>query len=203
MSAGIYIFAVGLFFSFLGSIPPGTLNLTALQYGLLHRMRAAFWFALASGIIEYGYAFLAVRFQVYLQDNTSFMDYFPIIAGSVMILYGIYNLLKKLHIQEGPQEQAEGRQGFRRGVILSVLNPLAMPFWLAVTAYLQGEGILSLMSIGHMALYVAGISTGTFLLLYLVARLARHFSHWLRNPIIVYRLPGIIFILLGLYTFLN
>lgn len=203
MNTSLYIFFAGVFFSFLGSIPPGTLNLTALQYGLLHRLRAAFYFALASGIVEYGYAFLAVRFQVYLQDNTSFMDYFPVIAGSVMILYGIYNLFKKLNIREQQEEEGEGRQGFRRGVVLSVLNPLAMPFWLAVTAYLQGEGILMIMDVPRIAIYVAGISTGTFLLLYLVARLAKYFSHWLRNPIIVYRLPGVIFILLGLYTFLH
>ena len=48
----LQVFFVGLVFSFLGSIPPGTLNLCVLQLGLEKKVGAALRFALAVSIIE-------------------------------------------------------------------------------------------------------------------------------------------------------
>ena len=45
------VFLIGTFFSFIGSIPPGALNLSVLQLGLEGKVKTALRFALAVSII--------------------------------------------------------------------------------------------------------------------------------------------------------
>ncbi|MBK8289970.1 MAG: hypothetical protein IPK96_02445 [Flammeovirgaceae bacterium] len=59
----IQVFIIGLIFSFLGSIPPGTLNLAVLQLGMEHKIKTALRFSLAVAIIEYPYTWIAVVFE--------------------------------------------------------------------------------------------------------------------------------------------
>jgi len=47
------IFMVGLIFSFLGSIPPGTINLSVMQLGLKKQMQGALLFTLAAVLVEF------------------------------------------------------------------------------------------------------------------------------------------------------
>ena len=51
----VQVFIAGLIFSFLGSIPPGTMNLAVLQLGLEQKIKTALRFSLAVAIIEYPY----------------------------------------------------------------------------------------------------------------------------------------------------
>ena len=48
----VQVFFIGLVASFLGSIPPGTLNILVLQLGLDNKLKAALRFALAVALIE-------------------------------------------------------------------------------------------------------------------------------------------------------
>lgn len=190
--------AVGFVFSFLGSIPPGTINLSVLQLGLKDRMRGVLFFSLAATTVEFVYASLAVEFQLFLVENTSLTENFKIISALAMIALGV------IHLSNNPKRQAikfkEGRTSFRNGVIISALNPLAIPFWVAVTAYLQNQGILLLGSAPSFWAYIVGICLGTLGLLLLVGHMAQKFQNFQDN-VLVNKLPGLIFLGLGLYTF--
>ena len=59
----LQVFLIGLVFSFIGSIPPGTLNLAVLQLGMEYKIKTALRFSLAVAIIEYPYAWIAVVFE--------------------------------------------------------------------------------------------------------------------------------------------
>lgn len=194
-------FFVGLFFSFIGSIPPGTINITTMQYAISNKKAAAISFASAAALTEYLYAGLAVKFQMYLTENTSFSDNFRIVSGVVLIVLGILNLIKQ-KLPNPKSELGEKRNAFKKGVLISLANPLAIPFWLAVTVYLQSMNWVDLSGYNYL-IYVAGISTGTFLLLVLVAQLGSRFAFIQSNKFIVYRVPGMIFLAMGVYTFFN
>ncbi|MBU2886190.1 hypothetical protein KO507_10490, partial [Gilvimarinus agarilyticus] len=73
---------------------------------------------------------------------------------------------------------------------------------LAVTAYLQSMNWVRL-SADNYLLYVGGVSTGTFLLLVSVIYLGSRFSSIQDNVFVLYRLPGIIFVFMGLWTFIQ
>jgi len=191
-------FLVGLFFSYLGSIPPGMINISILQLSMQNKKGAAISFTIAAVIVEFVYAAIAVRFQIFLTENTSITDHFQLVTAAVLIGLGIANLLtqkkKSIEVKKG-----EKRNAFKRGALISLANPLAIPFWLAVTSYLQSMNWIHL---EHSSFwwYIVGISTGTFLLLLTIIVLTARYSLFLNNQFIVYKVPGLIFIGMGLWS---
>jgi len=198
------VFIIAFVVSYLGSIPPGTINITSMQLSVQNHQRAAFFFALAASITEFAYAGVTVRLQLFLSEKPFFTEYFQIITALAMLALGVANLLTKTNSQSllSKTTTPKGRNGFKLGVILGVLNPLTIPFWLAVTAYLQNHRLISLSGVNFW-LYLSGISIGTFALLLTVNRLGARFTNIADNQLLVHRLPGIIFILLGLYNFID
>ena len=200
----IRVFSIAFIVSFLGSVPPGTINITTMQLSVRHHQRAALFFALAASLTEFVYAGVTVKFQIFLSDQPAFTQNFQLITALAMIVLGIVNLIAKKRSTKSmdQSEGMKGRNGFKRGVVLGLLNPLTIPFWLAVTAYLQNHQLITL-SGAHFWWYLAGISTGTFALLLSVMKLGLRFSHVAENEFIVYKIPGIIFLLLGLYNIID
>lgn len=197
----LILFGAGFFFSFIGSIPPGSINISALQYTLEKRIKAAYSFAAAAAVTEYLYAAIAVRFQIYLTENADISQYFQIVTGSVLILLGLLNLFKK---PRDPKVKPSGekRNAFKKGVLLSLTNPLAIPFWLMVTAYLQSMGWVMING-QNFWVYVAGISVGTFCLLITVINLGSRFTVIQGNAFLIYKVPGLIFIGMGIWSFFS
>ena len=85
-------FIVAFIFSFIGSIPPGTLNLTVIQLGLEHRISTAWRFSIAAAIIEIPYGWIAIEFENLLTSTTGITEYFKLITGAVMIFLGALQL---------------------------------------------------------------------------------------------------------------
>ena len=114
-----------------------------------------------------------------------------------MLILGIINLWPAK--SKGRLRESFAASGFRRGLLISILNPLAIPFWIGVTAFLQYEGWIDLDN-SNMYIYVAGISTGTFLLLLSLSLLANLVAPYVQNSPLVKKLPGLIFLALGGYS---
>lgn len=194
-------FLFAFLFSFLGSIPPGTLNLTVLQLGLEKKISIALRFAIAAALIEYPYAWLAVTFERFITASPVILDNFKLISAIVMMLFGGLNLWSVLRPTVFTEKFQQS--GFRRGVVLSILNPLALPFWIAITAYLKMQGWVVFPDNTHLHSYLLGISLGALALLALVAYLARHMVSIFKSDSIVKLIPGLVLLGLGLYAFVD
>lgn len=193
-----FTFLIALFFSFIGSIPPGTLNLSMIQIGLESRMDIAWRFALATALIEYPYAWLAIEFESLISENPAITNHLQLITAIVMILLGGYNLWAAQ--KPGRTSQKFNASGFRRGIILSILNPLALPFWIALTAYLKSVGWIDLSSTLEIHSYLIGVSLGSLTLMISLAYLAKKLmSHYQENSMLK-KIPGVTLIALGLYA---
>src|SRR3954467_3741474 len=120
-------FSIAFFFSFIGTIPPGSLNLSIIQMGLDHRVNAAWKFALGAAIIEYFYAWLAVEFEALITSSTRITENFELVTAVVMISLGVFNLWS-LNKPSAKVDKLNQR-GFTRGIVLGLLNPMALPFW--------------------------------------------------------------------------
>src|SRR6478735_2569135 len=135
-------FILSFFFSFIGSIPPGTINLTVLQLGLEHKTSIAWRLAMAAALIEYPYAWLAIKFEKLITSSPVIVENFHLITAIVMTVLGILNLLPSGN-PSGISQKFQS-SGFRRGILLGILNPLALPYWIGITAYLKSQGWITL-----------------------------------------------------------
>jgi len=190
-------FLVGFAISFLGSIPPGTLNVTIVQLGLEHRMNIAWRFAFAAALVEYPYAWIAVRFADIITSSPATTENLQLISAIVLLVLGFFNLraagkvtrlYSKFHAS-----------GFRRGVLLSILNPMALPFWIGVTAYLKSVRLVRLELASEVHVYLFGVALGGLCLLMLLAYLARKMVRHFEQNTLLKKIPGLTLIVLGLY----
>jgi threonine/homoserine/homoserine lactone efflux protein len=197
----ISVFLVACCFSFLGSIPPGTLNLTILQLGLDEKIKIAWRFSLAAALVEYPYAWIAVELSSVIQTSPIITEYFELIGAVVMTTLGILNL----YATQKPASAASKFQqsGFRRGILLSILNPLVLPFWVGITAYLQSQQWIDLTSATNLHAYLLGVSMGALTLLIAVTYLAKKVARHFRNNVWIRRIPGITLVVLGIYALLR
>lgn len=197
----LQVLVIAIIVSYLGSIPPGTINITSMQLSVQHHHRAAFYFALGASLTELIYAGITVRFQIFLSSRPGFTDNFQVITAIAMIVLGVINLFARTNTQLliAKAGSLKGRSGFKRGVVLSILNPLTIPFWLTVTAYLQSNHWIQLNGMLFWW-YLLGLASGTFGLLLTVNKLGAKFTSIAENNFLVHKVPGIIFISLGVYN---
>jgi threonine/homoserine/homoserine lactone efflux protein len=192
-------FLIAFVFSFVGSIPPGVLNLTVIQLGLEHKLNIAYRFAFAAAIVEYPYAWIAVAFEELLTTSPAISESLQLMAAAVLIIVGAFNLWTSGQNSSKNLQLFKKGRGFRKGIVLSIVNPMALPFWLAVTAYVRGLGLIALDDTIEMQAYLMGVAFGAFAVLISFAHLARYATGFFNENSFVRRVPGLIMIALGVY----
>ena len=114
---------------------------------------------------------------------------------------GLFFFLKKNKEQQSANLSRRG--DFLKGLLISFLNPQAIPFWIFVLTYLDSSQIIHIdhtISLRLMVAFLLGVSAGKFLALLLygglskvIARRSQYFAKWM-NKII-----GLILIGIGLF----
>ncbi len=189
--------------SYIGSIPPGTINVSVMQLSMHKKHRAAIFFALAASIVEFVYTGITVQFHLYLNSHPEIAIYFQIITALALIILGISNLFSNSTSSSVTvKTEVTGRHGFVRGLVIALLNPMTIPFWLAITTYLENDGIIELSTFGFWS-YLIGLSSGTFVLLLTVDWLGKRFVQIADNKFLVHKVPGFILLGLGIYYLLK
>lgn len=158
MTYFISTFFAGLVVSFLGTLPPGVLNVTVTRITLRQGQWAAFWFVLACGLVEFVYSYLAVLITQLVVQHGAVRYLTDGLTAVVLLATGIYYLRKSTTSSVAEQQDANP---FKLGVLLSLLNLAAFPFWTIYTALLVQKGWVSLLSPLSMLVYVTGIALGT------------------------------------------
>lgn len=191
-------FVLAFVFSFFGSIPPGTINLTVLQLGLERKTAIALRFIIAASILEYPYAWLAVEFEELITGSPFIIQNFKLIGAILLLTLGIVNLWSARKPTRFTQKFQDS--GFRRGLILGLLNPMAMPYWIAITAYLRIEGLITISNGYQLHSYLVGIVAGAIVILVMISYTAKRVATMLQPGSFIKILPGVIFLILGSYS---
>ena len=158
----VTIFFTGLFISFLGTLPLGTLNVAAMQIGLTENTRKAIQFSLGVALVEILYVSLSLQgFDWIIANHTIFyvlewctVLVFTILAVSSLLAARNANPAAKNILLKNELHR------FWLGFTMSALNPVQVPFWFIWSTYLISNKIL-LQTKAHFTVYTIGIGVGT------------------------------------------
>ena len=191
----------GLLVSFLGQLPIGNLNFTALELKIKWNTKAAIQFLAAVVVVEGAYIFLTLKAVNWLQSNSWFLQIFNWITVLVFIALAIYSF-KKAYTKPStlPSNTESSSAGFvALGMGMSLLNAAQVPFWLFWNGYFRSNNILNdslLLNLVYLFCAMLGTVLGSLSFIYLGQKLvnALHNSQfWL------YFILGLVFFSTALY----
>jgi threonine/homoserine/homoserine lactone efflux protein len=143
-----------MFISFLGTLPLGTLNISAMQIAMDEGIRGAILFAFGALIVEMVYVRLSLSAIGWVLE---WVTLFIIIALSVS------SFLAASRPGDGQNALLSGSMPkFLLGLLMSAVNPAQIPFWFGWSGVLMSRGTLQAENRQFNA-YILGIGTGTFL----------------------------------------
>ena len=162
------VFILGLFFAFIGVIPPGMLNMTAAKISLKEGHVRGFVYSIGVCIIVGAQTYLATIFAKYLNQHPDVIDVLKRVALVIFILISIYFfLLAKSNANVEKEYASKSKKSrFFQGLLMSALNVFPIPYQAYIVTTLVSYQWLTLdkLAVGS---YVAGAISGTFIALYI------------------------------------
>ncbi|MCU0346373.1 MAG: LysE family translocator [Saprospiraceae bacterium] len=165
-----FLIAYGL--SFVGSLPFGMINMTVAHTAIRKGMHQAFFTALGAALVEFLQVFIALKFTWLFAENPSVERVFQVIATVVFFAGGTFFFFfakSKPDISESDVKPSK-RGDFLRGIGISSLNLMVIPYWIFYATWLTSKGVMVHDNL-HVVLFALGTMSGTFTLLMLYALL--------------------------------
>ncbi len=166
-------FILGFITSFLGTLTPSMLNMTATKISLNKGKRSAIKFAIGVSIVVFVQAYMATLFTRYLRANPLFVQSLQKIALGIFVLLSFYFYKQYKKDKIATKKSKQGfKNSFIVGLLLSSLNMFSIPFYCGITTALDMAGWLQF-SQKHILFFVLGSALGTFVLLYMYLNYAK------------------------------
>lgn len=157
------IFFTGLFISFLGALPLGTLNVAAMQISVTDGMLPAFYFSAGALLVEVVYVRLSLVAMDWVRKQKKLFRWLEWITLVVIAALAVSSYIaasdKTLHKNI---ILSNTLPRFWLGVMMSAINPMQIPFWFGWSTVLFTKKIL-LPRNDNYNIYIAGIGIGTFI----------------------------------------
>jgi threonine/homoserine/homoserine lactone efflux protein len=161
---------LGIILNMLGYIPPGNINLTVVQITITRGIRQALYFIFAFSAVEVLFTFGVMRFVQWLSSEIKLGDIIDVI---MILMFGVLGIITWRSRKEMPKTDYSNKDSIRYGMLLGVLNPMQVPYWLFVGTYLISHEWID---IGYLSLSIFSIGSGigAGLALYGFARFAQY-----------------------------
>jgi len=157
------IFTTGLFISFLGTLPLGTMNIAAMQISISDGIPPAMYYVIGALLIEMIYVRVSLVAMNWVFKHKNIFRWLEWISIVIILALAVSSfvaaadpVVKKNILLSG------GIHRFWLGVIMSALNPVQIPFWFGWSTVLFTKNILQHKN-SHYNIYIAGIGSGTFI----------------------------------------
>ena len=161
----------GILMAYFGLISPGMLNMTGLKISINLGRKQAVKFALGASIVVFIQALIALFFADYFVKNPTIINALKSVAVVVFFVLSIFFFLLSRKKVEANVSYNKSKY-FLKGIGMSAINMLAIPFYLGISIYLASSKRIF---IEHpfIILFVIGASVGSFLLFYTYIFLAK------------------------------
>jgi len=166
-------FIFGFITSFLGSLTPSMLNMTAAKISLNKGKNSAIRFAVGVSFVVFIQAYIAILFTKFLMENPMFVQSLQKIALVIFMVLSFYFYRQYKKEKVKTQQPKQGSKNtFIVGVLLASLNMFSIPFYCGVTTALEMAGWLQFSQL-YIITFVIGSAIGTFALLYMYLNYAK------------------------------
>lgn len=161
---------LGIIVNMLGYIPPGNINLTVVQITITRGIRQALYFIAAFSVVEVLFTFGVMRFVQWLSSEINLENTIDVV---MVLMFGVLGVLTWKSRKEMPKADYSKKDSIRYGLLLGVINPMQIPYWLFIGTYLISHEWID---IGYLSLSVfsVGSGIGAALALYGFARFAQY-----------------------------
>ena len=154
-------FLLGFISSFLGSLTPSMLNMSALKMKLESGEKAAIWFSVGISSVVLFQAYLGVVLSKYILENPRIIEGLEKAAVVIFIGLSMYFYVQSKNEKKkenGPSNS--GKNSFFMGVFLSLLNLFSIPFYGVLATTLEMLGLLKF-DTNTILFFVFGSALGT------------------------------------------
>lgn len=169
-SSTIKLALIGLGISFIGTLPLGVLNLTALRLSVTDSQWVAIRFSIGALLVEMFYVILSLKVIGNINHNPKLYKLANWFSFFLLLVFAIYSFMQAAEAPVAKMDFKVTHQlngwnlstwPFLGGMIMSALNPLQIPFWLGWSTLLMQKQLLNSNPYRQL-FYVLGIGTGTF-----------------------------------------
>ncbi len=167
---------IGFIMAFLGLLSPGLLTSTTLNTAIDRGAKEAGKFALGAVFPIFIQAHIALLGAEYFKKHPELIRKFSGIAVFVFLFLALLFLYQYMHRNRLVIERSKFniRQSFLYGFFVSLINPLAIPFYFTYTTLLEFKGIVILKE-PYITIFVLSAMMGAFVILSIYARHASLF----------------------------
>lgn len=162
---------VAIVVNFIGYLPFGNINLTAVQLSTNRGLKQALIFVSTFSVFEAFFTYLLLQFAEWFAERKDLIHWLDWILVVIFAILGVsaWRSAGKRDFQE--KERCRKRDSIRLGIILGIFNPMQIPFWMIGGTYLISNGWVDPDNLG-LEVFAVGAAIGAFLALYLFARFA-------------------------------
>jgi threonine/homoserine/homoserine lactone efflux protein len=155
------IFFWGMFISFAGSLPLGSMNVASIQISVRDGSNAALIYSFGSMVVELIYVRIIVEAMTWVYKKAKIFMLLGWITIFILLSMAIASFTAGAQMSGlGSALPAFSKNHFLYGALLSAINPLHFIFWFGWSTVLLNKGIL-VPGKSFYNFYVAGIGIGT------------------------------------------
>lgn len=156
--------------AFVGLLPPGMLNMTAVRATIENNKKSGLLFSLGAALIVIPQSFVALFFANYFVKHPEIIEQLSIAGVIVLFVLSIFFFFQARKKFKGEGKKSKGNYFFI-GLFMSALNMLAVPFYFFYSSFFQSKGLLILQH-PFISFFVLGAFLGAFLLFVLYTNFA-------------------------------
>lgn len=155
------IFFTGMLISFLGTLPLGTLNVSAMQISVSDGAAPAFYFAFGALLVEMAYVRLSLVAMNWVRKQKKLLRSLEWVTLAIILALAVSSFYAATQPSVGKNPILSNTlPRFWLGIFMSAVNPVQIPFWFGWSTVLFTRGVLKPIE-SHFNAYIAGIGLGT------------------------------------------
>jgi len=163
MRSLVRIFFTGMFISFLGSLPLGTLNVAAMQISISDGYTQALLFSFGSLLVEMVYVRVSLVGMDWIRKQKNIFRILEWVTLFIVVALAVSSFYAALHPKtEKNIILSSTLPKFVLGATMCAVNPVQIPFWFGWSTVLFTKKVL-LPKANNYNSYILGIGIGTLL----------------------------------------